>query len=142
MTQSPSRFTNRLSRDAAKPLSIPSAGGTTVIAPVRILTAILRTFRKIGATVVALAAGRRRAGAVADFETILGATMLGAAAAVFLCIILRVGGALHISAVGALENALEIGAGIGAALGTALHLLNLALEDHAKEKKRSRFGDN
>ncbi len=138
MTQSPSRFTNRLSRDAAAPSSVPSAGGTPPSAPLPILTAILRAFRKIGATVVALVAGRRRAGAAADFETIVGAAILGAAAAVVIRVILRVGGAPRLAAF----DALEIGAGIGAALGTALHLLNLALEDHAKEKQRNRFGDN
>jgi len=128
MTQLPAGFSNRPGRDP-EPSPGPSAG-----LPVRTVRAMLSAVRRVGAGVVALVAGPRMAGGVAGFETILGATVLGAAGA----LLAWTAGWRRMH----LADAVEIGAGLGACLGTILHLLNLAFEDHAKEKKRRLFGDN
>ena len=103
--------------------------------PARSIVGVLQGF---GALAVALFAGTKRAGKAAGVETILGATMLGATVApvVLAGVHVFTRWPLH------LLDAVEVGAGAGAALGTALNLFSMALEDHAKTKRRSRFGDN
>jgi len=107
--------------------------------PAFTLEPLVRIFRSAGGGIVALVAGPKRAGRAAAFETILGSALLGLVLAL----------ALHVVAAKPAApasttrlDAIEIGLWIGAAFGTALHLLHMALEEHAADKNRRDFGDN
>jgi hypothetical protein len=133
-----SQFWNRLTRNPEERT------------PARTSGTIAGVFQGCGAIVVAVVVGPKRAGKAVGFETIFGAAILGAVTA----LVLQAGGLLVYEALvhfGDYHTAwrpmntldvVEIGAGIGAGVGTALHLLGLALEEHAKEEKRKGFGDN
>jgi hypothetical protein len=123
MIQSESKFRNRLRQEPAEPQR--SRPGRSIVG----------VFQGLGALVVGFLAGPKRAGRAAGIETILGASLTGAGAAVLVWLV-HVGRAMN------LLDGVEVGLGIGAGLGTALHLFTLAVEDHAKAKKRTRFGDN
>jgi hypothetical protein len=129
MSESPAGFSGTPRRTAAEPPFAPSAGRAA-----QILEGILRAIGGVGTSVLALVAGRKRARTVVAVDAILGAAISGGALALGAWLVgwRRVHPA----------DAVEVGAGIGACVGTVLHLLNMALEDHAKEKTRRWFGDN
>ena len=99
---------------------------------------VVGVFQIWGALMVALVAGSRRAGKAIAFETVLGSSGVGALGALLVSTARNLLGRQHTSVL----DALEIGAGMGACLGAGLYLFTLALEDRAKARKRSRFGDN
>ena len=99
---------------------------------------IVGVFQILGAFIVAVFAGSGRAGKVMVFETVLGASVVGALGALLVGAGRSILGGQHMYVL----DALEIGAGVGACLGAALHLFTQAVEDHAKAKEHNRFGDN
>ena len=112
------------------------------------VAALARFLRRWGTFPIALVLGARRAGKSINLATILGGSLLGAVMALVLHAGFAASGALHLTnhlpgwRRMNLIDRVEIGAGIGAILGAILHLLNLTLEEHAREKQRKLLGDN
>jgi hypothetical protein len=114
--------------------------------PAQALT-IFGILRRIAAIPVGLVMGRRRAERAAAIETILGTAILGVAVAFVLASgILGYRESTHPAGGNTgwlvFRDAVELGAGIGACLGAVLHLLELAIEERAKARKKETYGDN